>query len=738
MSVLDWLTRRQAAAPMAGTPVRASDDAAEVLRYPPFLRGLPVTPPEQLLTTQSTLIGQLQDALAFTDARFATLVQPVVSRYAAFVHLLPASEAHHHRGAGGLLRHGLEVACRAAQASQGRVFALDRPPSERRALEPRWHLAAGLAGLCHDLGKPVSDVAVTDREGSHTWQPFLAPLTDWAASHAITRYHLRWRPERHQQHALLGPLVLERVLTAEVMAWLGEADPAILHALVAAVAGLDPEAVLTGLVRRADQASVEEDLRANHLDPAALSLGVPVERYLLDAMRRLVRAGRWTCNVPGARLWRFAEGLHVVWPAGAEDILALLAEDRVPGIPRDSDTLADILLERALAVPCADADGAMQRYWRLAPEPLARAGQVVTLSMLRLASPDLVLEGAPAAVVALARDDERAGVEADCSTAAPVSGGPPGPAAAASVAASAHASQPTGKAHARAQADAPDDSAVVAVLAGAASPTNQAAVPQSAGFTSAVPEASPVNKPPAGPGSTPIAVQGQAEQSAAASLGARGAGGAVLLTLAEAIRSTPGAHAARLRGHNGQLVILFPDGLADLGAPPQAQLDALAADGLLDSDPLAPLRRVTAIDGRHGARLTPEASRALQTLIGDIGPVQEALGPARAADTDTQRQQEPGNGNAQAERATSAERPRRASPALTEAARALVARVRAGDPALPGGVVEADGWRTVSRQAIDHWAQAHGLRAYALIRTLGSLAGCRITPAGGLTVRPEP
>jgi conjugal transfer pilus assembly protein TraI len=91
--------------------------------------------------------------------------------------------------------------------------------------------------------------------------------------------------------------------------------------------------VLGALVREADQASVEHDLRENHLDPAASALGVPVDRYLLDAMRRLVRGGRWQINVPGARLWMLAEGLHVVWPAGAEDVVALLAADRVPGIP---------------------------------------------------------------------------------------------------------------------------------------------------------------------------------------------------------------------------------------------------------------------------------------------------------------------------------------------------------------------------------------------------------------------
>jgi conjugal transfer pilus assembly protein TraI len=295
----------------------------------------------------------------------------------------------------------------------------------------------------------------------------------------------------------------------------------------------------------------------------------------------------------------------------------------VPGIPRDPHTLADILLERALAVPCADADGRRQRYWRLAPEPLARTGQVVTLSMLRLASPELVLEGAPTAVVALARRVEQAGLADDLSTTTSSPGETLEPTTAAAAAASALASHSSVKAEAPAELGVSDEAAAGAVPEGAPSPTNHAAVPPSAAFTSAVPELSSPTTPPAGQVSTPDAVQSQAASEAAAWLREQGGGGALLITLAEQIGSTPGAQAARLRAHNGQLVILFPDGLAGLGAPPQAQLDVLAADGLLDSDPLTPLRRVTAIDGRHGARLTLSASRALQTLIGEIGPVEE-------------------------------------------------------------------------------------------------------------------
>ncbi|MCU0970380.1 MAG: TraI domain-containing protein, partial [Gammaproteobacteria bacterium] len=105
MGLLTWLKTAPTAEAPAAPPSPADDP--ELPRYPPFLKGLPAAPPERLLATQTELVARLQDGLAFTDARFTTLVRPVIARYAAFVHLLPASEAHHHRGAGGLLRHGL-------------------------------------------------------------------------------------------------------------------------------------------------------------------------------------------------------------------------------------------------------------------------------------------------------------------------------------------------------------------------------------------------------------------------------------------------------------------------------------------------------------------------------------------------------------------------------------------------------------------------------------------------------
>jgi conjugal transfer pilus assembly protein TraI len=707
----------------AGNAAAPTDDP-EIPRYPPFLKGLPVAAPARILATQGALIARLQDALAFTDARFAALVRPVVERYAAFVHLLPASEAHHHRGAGGLFRHGLEVAFHSAQASQGRIFALDRGPAERRELEPRWRLAAGLAGLCHDVGKPVSDLSVSDREGRTTWRPLLETLTDWATANGVAHYFLRWRERRQARHETFGLLVLERILIPEVTAWLVDADPEILQGLLAAVAGIDDGAALGTLVAEADRASVERDLRENHIDPAATSLGVPVDRYLLDAMRRLARGGRWQINVPGARLWMLAEGLHVVWPAGAADIVGLLAADKLPGIPRDPDTLADILLERGLAIP--RQEGAhTHRYWRLAPAPLARDGQVVTLSMLRLASPDLVLAGAPPAALGVVLPSEpstRGGAEPSMETGASETrteaGEPVGEGTSPGMLASAEAEP------ALTRGLDPQE----APCANPLTTADAQSAPRAVGHLA---------EAPAGQAMDLDAQLGEKETKATTWLRSRGAGGETLLALAEVLSRDPTTWDQRIRRKGERLVVLFPEGLAGLGATPQAALDALAQSGLLDLNPLAPLRRVIEIDGQHGAALTLEASRRLLALVPGDGsgpPKPLAVAPAPGHKSVTRARHDrapPGPTNAPSD-------PQHTSPADPDPARTLVERIKARDQALPGGVSEADGWLHVAPETVRAWAQAQGLQPYVLIRTLGHLPGCRVTPDGGLRVREAP
>ena len=355
----------------------------EIPRYPPFMKGLPAAPVERILATQVDLIKAIEHALSLPDDLYQTIAAPVIARYAAFSHLLPASESHHHRGAGGLFRHGLEVAHWATRAAQGCLFATQATPRERKEQELRWRLAVCFAGLLHDIGKPVSDMAVVDRHGEYTWNPCDENLTDWAAQNGIDRYFLRWRENRHKRHEQFSALVIERVLTRASRTYLLAPGPDIMQAMLETIHGLDRGAKLYELVMAADCKSVERDLKA-HAHTVDSAMGMPVEKYLFDAMRRLIKSGHWLANEKGARLWRFKEGLHIVWRTGAQDIVDTLTKDKVLGIPRNEDTLADILIERGLAIPKALPDGRHYRHWRMQPQGLEVTLYNVALGVCRI------------------------------------------------------------------------------------------------------------------------------------------------------------------------------------------------------------------------------------------------------------------------------------------------------------------------------------------------------------------
>lgn len=371
-------------------PELSSQLDAEIPRYPPFLKGLPAASPEDLQSTQDELIAKLRQVLGFNQRDFQRLIQPCIDHLAAYVHLLPASEHHHHSGAGGLLRHSLEVAFWAAQAAEGIIFVASGTPVEKKELEPRWRVAAALGGLFHDIGKPVSDLSITDEDGRYQWNPFLETLSQWTTNNSIERYFIRWRDGRCKRHEQFSILVLNRVMTPELLAWLTQPGPKILQAMLEAIGNTDPEHVLSKLVIEADQTSVQRDLKAQRISVDDNALGVPVERYLLDAMRRLLASSQWLVNQRDARVWvrksNQSTNLCLVWKSAAKDIIDLLAKDKIPGIPRDPDTLADILIERGLATKSASNE----RYESLAPEVLIKDDKPIWLPMLHISEADLL------------------------------------------------------------------------------------------------------------------------------------------------------------------------------------------------------------------------------------------------------------------------------------------------------------------------------------------------------------
>ncbi|PXX95819.1 MobH family relaxase [Halomonas sp. LBP4] len=368
----------------------------EIPRYPPFAKGLPAAPIEKVLLTQRELIARIQQTLGLSNDEFERLMRPVLHNYAEFVHLLPASEAHHHRGAGGLFRHGLEVAFWATQASEAVIFVRDGTPRERRNLEPCWRLAVCLAALLHDLGKPLSDVTVTDKLGKAEWNPYAESLMDWVRENNIERYFLRWNKGRHERHERLATLALNMVLTSDVRRYLRAPGPDLMKAVVEAISGTSALHPVTQLVLKADQESVKRDLKESRLNIDEHSIGLSIEPYIIDAIRSLVISKRWKVNVAGAQVWHLEQGAFIAWKAAAPSLVKHLQDNNVPAVPHDPDTLADYLIDRGFAVPRpvpnSDADSnAYYRYWEVAPSALAEGDIAMNAKILMLRMEDISL-----------------------------------------------------------------------------------------------------------------------------------------------------------------------------------------------------------------------------------------------------------------------------------------------------------------------------------------------------------
>jgi conjugal transfer pilus assembly protein TraI len=89
---------------------------------------------------------------------------------------------------------------------------------------------------------------------------------------------------------------------------------------------------------------VETELRSNAELYGQHRLGAHLERYLVDALRRLVAAGDWTVNGQSSPVWHGADGMFLVWPQAAEEVVRLLERDQLTGIPKNPETILEILV----------------------------------------------------------------------------------------------------------------------------------------------------------------------------------------------------------------------------------------------------------------------------------------------------------------------------------------------------------------------------------------------------------
>jgi integrating conjugative element relaxase (TIGR03760 family) len=314
---------------------------------------LSVKLPLDLLGQHSRHIREIQQLVGIPPPHWRIFYLDALLSYANYVQLLPASEAHHHAGAGGLLAHGLEVALHALRLRRAHLLPQGADTEEIVAKREVWTYAVFSAALLHDIGKPLMDQDITlyDHRGCDVgpWDALTSPLSpnSW--------YRIRFRRTReYRLHERVAPLLSQLVLPQRALAWLGT-DRSLLASWLAAVGGTFEEAGILGeIIQQADGLSVAEDLGAARETTRLPGTRQPLHERLLTGLRFLLKENKIPLNRNGAAAWFDGERLWLVSKRGIDTLREHLTQEGHTGVPSRNDRIFDELQENGILIPNGD------------------------------------------------------------------------------------------------------------------------------------------------------------------------------------------------------------------------------------------------------------------------------------------------------------------------------------------------------------------------------------------------
>jgi len=244
---------------------------------------------------------------------------PAIHRYAAFVQLMPASEAHHHAHAGGLLSHTIEMVLAALTWRNAMLLPGGSQIEEIDAQRDQWSYVVFFAALLHDIAKPMTDLRIQWRcdgmADSIRWTPAGGSLVQITARRAAAEYLVDFTPKSQRDysaHGKLAQLLLSRIAPESALVFLAQ-TPAAMDALEQYLSGQDRDSLVAQLVRRADQASTQRALLSGHKGRFPTATSKPLIELLMQAITSMLQAGtELPLNRSGGAAWVFEGAIWFV------------------------------------------------------------------------------------------------------------------------------------------------------------------------------------------------------------------------------------------------------------------------------------------------------------------------------------------------------------------------------------------------------------------------------------------
>lgn len=355
---------------------------------------------EQLLTTvqASRAIQEIWRKSNQSRETWERDLLPAIHRYAEFVQLMPASEAHHHAHAGGLLSHTIEMLLAAMTWRNAHLLPGGSEIEEVDAQRDQWTYVVFFAALLHDIAKPVTDLRIQWRcdgmADSIRWAAAGGSLVQIAGRRPAAEYLVDFAPKSQRDysaHGRLAQLLLPRIAPESALQFLAY-TPAALDALEKYLSSQDKDSLVAQIVRRADKLSTQRALMSGHKARFSTAKAVPLIDLLMQAMASMLRSGSTLpLNRSGAAGWVYDSAIWFVAKRLADSVREWIKthepDEAVPGETKN-DRLFDTWQEYG-AIELNPATG--QAIWYVTvhgnaeegSEASEQGGYVHELAMLR-------------------------------------------------------------------------------------------------------------------------------------------------------------------------------------------------------------------------------------------------------------------------------------------------------------------------------------------------------------------
>ena len=210
-------------------PKKPDEDVLKFIEYPSRPQGISVFNERAILSLYRDKFYDIQMRLAIPDSdisetapSFTNLVLKPVMELIRWIHLLPASENHHHNGIGGLLSHSIDVGRHALINAYNKELMPIGYQDEEARRRKVYLYAAFICGLVHDIGKILDvDVISMDTSNKTRWDPLKRSLMDWARSENVSSYEIIWRKRHVNLHTVRSGFYLERIINPVCLEFLG-------------------------------------------------------------------------------------------------------------------------------------------------------------------------------------------------------------------------------------------------------------------------------------------------------------------------------------------------------------------------------------------------------------------------------------------------------------------------------------------------------------------------------------